>query len=83
MRNLNPKFVDEDGYLCLSGIHKDLLLQFIERFDPVVIRCDDGYYLSPMNGLDEDIENAYVYTRQEANAHAGDTDAQIISIFDL
>lgn len=82
MRNLNPKFVDEDGYLCLSGIHKDLLLQFIERFDPVVIKCNDGYYLSPMNGCDEDIENAHVYSREEAERNA-DEGSVIISIFDL
>lgn len=82
MKDLNPKFVDEDG---LSGIHKDLLTQFIERFDPVVIKCDDGYYLSPMNGCDEDIKNAHVYSREEAEEHADIfyNDSTIISIFDL
>ena len=81
MRNLNPKFVDEDGYLCLSGIHKDLLLQFIERFDPVVIKCDDGYYLAPLSGCDE--ENAHVYSRQAAIEALGEDEGEIISIFDL
>ena len=84
MKDLNPKFVDEDGYLCLSGIHKDLLLQFIERFDPVVVKCDDGHYLSPMNGCDED--NAHVYSRKEAEKECGyisEDATTIISIFDL